>query len=37
MVIRNGVEKRETTIECTSGSITVYLRSENMGEVEISR
>lgn len=37
MIIRDGVEKRETTIECTSGTITVYLRSENMGEVEISR
>ena len=31
------VRKTETTIECTSGTITVYLRSENMGEVEISR
>lgn len=29
----------ETTVvtKCTSGTITVYLRSENMGEVEISR
>lgn len=31
------IRKTEVTIECTSGTITVYLRSENMGEVEISR
>ena len=29
------VRKTETIVECTSGTIIVYLRSENMGEVEI--
>ena len=29
------VRKTETIVECTSGTIIVYLRSANMGEVEI--
>ena len=31
------IRKTDVTVQCTSGTITVYLRSDNMGEVEILR